>query len=819
MNFTPPPSRTRIWVSLALIVYSLPALVGLFTFDIADIPSFNSDASTSVTRNMAGIFGAVNAWSLLSLTGFAAFLIPVWGFTTAWLMLTGRKPGQWRMFGFVFWSVVLLLSAAGLLQFTGGFFAPLLEGGGRFGIPYIGGGAGWFVTDAMTHWIGAGGAVGVLIAALFVSLVMMVGPGEIGEYIFTLRARGEEAERQVEEAVEEAISTGMNPVEARRLAKEAEKLRKAEEKAAAKLAKEEEKERRRAAKEAEKAEELAKHETERILRKMDAEAVVEKSAKAVAKAAVSAEQKEPAKAEISAPTGPTFAATEVDFTLPKTQILAPVPKVATDEGAEGEIAENIGTICRTLGEFGIEVEVSDVVRGPVITCYEVKTPPGVKVDRISSYSNDLQMKLKAKSIRILSPIPGKSVMGIEIPNKVRRSVSLREVVERQEWKNAVQNQALPMLLGMDVSGAPVIADLAKMPHILVAGATGSGKSVCLNSILAGFLLSRTPDDLRLLMVDPKMVEFTPYSELPHLVVPIITAPKKVAAALQWSIVEMKRRLAIFKEVGVRNIAAFNSRDRAKQTTFFGDDDDSPIVIPDKLPHIVIVIDEMADLMMMAQKEVEPRVASLAQLSRAVGIHMILATQRPSVNVITGLIKANFPARIAFRVSQRVDSQTILDSKGAESLIGMGDMLFNNPSGMLIRAQGTWISDAEVGDLVGWYKKQSPPVYVEEIKAKLDRMVIKPEKDEYDEDGAGGASSADDDADADEETKTLGAALDIIVKTGRASTSGLQRQLGFGYTRAARIMDELEKRGCIGPPVGSGSNREILRTTLGEPEDM
>jgi len=278
---------------------------------------------------------------------------------------------------------------------------------------------------------------------------------------------------------------------------------------------------------------------------------------------------------------------------------------------------------------------------------------------------------------------------------------------------------------------------------------------------------------------------------------------------------------------VRNIASFNSRDRAKQAVFFDiTEEDAPLVIPDKLPHIVIIIDEMADLMMTAQKEVEPRVASLAQLSRAVGIHMILATQRPSVNVITGLIKANFPARVAFRVSQRVDSQTILDSKGAEALIGMGDMLFNNPSGILLRAQGTWISDAEVGDLVDWYKKQSAPVYVEEIKAKLDKMVIKPPKDEFDDDDdddddSGGSDSDDPDAayDGDSaDTKLLRQALAVIVKTDRASTSTIQRQMRLGYNRAGRIMDKLAALGCIGPPVGPGGSREILRTTLEDGND-
>jgi S-DNA-T family DNA segregation ATPase FtsK/SpoIIIE len=420
------------------------------------------------------------------------------------------------------------------------------------------------------------------------------------------------------------------------------------------------------------------------------------------------------------------------------------------------------------------------------------------------------MTLEAKSMRILSPIPGKNAIGIEVPNKLRRPVNIREVAESPEWKEKSVKMAVPMLLGEDVSGKPIIADLAKMPHMLVAGTTGSGKSVCLNSILAGFMLSRTPEDLRLIMVDPKKVEFTPYADLPHLIVPIITEAKKVAPSLQWAIGEMNRRLDMFKKAKVRNIIGFNSREKVKQTTMFGLIDDDEEDLPDKLPYIVIVIDEMADLMLTAKNDVEPRIVRLAQLSRAVGIHMILATQRPSVGVITGIIKANFPARIGFKVSQRVDSQTILDQVGAEHLIGYGDMLFCDPSmGSTYRGQGCWISDQEVEDLVNSYKKQGEPIYVDELKDKLDNMSDKSE------DGFGGGSSSDGgdgDSDEDADTELMRKALEYIVQTRRASTSSIQRTLRIGFNRAARIMDELEARGCIGPANGSGP-REILRTTL------
>ena len=458
--------------------------------------------------------------------------------------------------------------------------------------------------------------------------------------------------------------------------------------------------------------------------------------------------------------------------------------------------------------------ISDQCRGnrgcsgnSVITCYEIKLAAGVRVGTITKFSSDLQMALKARSIRILSPIPGKSVMGIEIPNANRASVSVRSVSDSAEWKTATEKFALPMLLGLDVGGKPVVADLAKMPHLLLAGTTGSGKSVCMNSIIAGLMLSRTPDDLRIILVDPKMVEFSCYADLPHLVVPVITAPQKAAGALQWAIVEMKTRLEMFKRTGVRNIASYNNRERAKQGVLFdADDDDEAITYPDKLPYIVIMVDEMSDLMMSAQSEIEPRIVSLAQLSRAVGIHMVLATQRPSANVITGLIKANFPGRIALKVSQGIDSQIIIDGRGAENLIGNGDMLFSNPNGTMTRTQGTFISDDEITDLVDWYKDQGEPTYIKEVMERLDKIVIKSPTDEF------GEGEGQDGEETDQDAELLRKALECIVTTRRASTSSIQRQLRLGYNRAARIMDELERLGCVGPANGS-SPREILRTTL------
>jgi len=384
-----------------------------------------------------------------------------------------------------------------------------------------------------------------------------------------------------------------------------------------------------------------------------------------------------------------------------------------------------------------------------------------------------------------------------VPNSSSTMVFMREVMESNVWQS--DKCALPLALGKDVGGHVLVADLADMPHMLIAGATGSGKTVCMNSILAGLLMSRTPDQMRLMLIDPKIVEFSGYEGLPHLVVPVITDPKKVSLGLRWAINEMERRYKMFAKVGVRNIKSFNSRPIVEQPNLFGEEEaeeEKTEKIPEKVPYIVIVVDELADLMLVAQAEIENSIARLAQLSRAVGIHMILATQRPSVNVITGTIKANFPARVAFQVAQKVDSRTILDAPGADKLLGKGDMLFLPPgSAKLVRSQGTFTTDDEIRAIVEFIKAQGGPRYEGAIKEKIEsKAAMLPEMEEDDD--------------------MLEAAIEVIRQTRRASTSSLQRRLRIGYTRAARLMDLLEERGVIGPPQGSDP-REILIDLDGE----
>jgi S-DNA-T family DNA segregation ATPase FtsK/SpoIIIE len=446
----------------------------------------------------------------------------------------------------------------------------------------------------------------------------------------------------------------------------------------------------------------------------------------------------------------------------------------------------------TLAEFGIEAEVTNAQVGPVVTSYELLPAPGVRVEKIQGLSNNLALSLKATSVRVQAPIPGKGVVGIEVPNGTANVVYLREILENEAWTSG--KAKLPLALGKDVSGRVIVGDLTDMPHLLIAGATGSGKTVCMNSILAGLLMAKTPEQMRLMLVDPKIVEFSGYNHLPHLVVPVVTDPKKVALGLRWAITEMESRYKLFARVGVRNIESYNRREIVRQASLFGEledaasGDDEP---PARIPYIVIVIDELADLMLVAQAEIENCVARLAQLSRAVGIHMVLATQRPSVNVITGTIKANFPARIAFQVAQKVDSRTILDTIGADTLLGKGDMLYMPPgSNKLVRAQGALTTDAEIRRIVEFIKRQSEPSYEVEIHDRLAK--------------GGPAGSMD----SGEDDELVSQSIAILRETQRASTSSLQRRLRIGYTRAARIMDILEERGIVGPPRGSDP-REIL----------
>ncbi len=497
------------------------------------------------------------------------------------------------------------------------------------------------------------------------------------------------------------------------------------------------------------------------------------------------------------------------YEFPPLSLLKEQAKPASSNSEE-EHRANAENLLRILSEFGVDVTLGEIHVGPVITRYEVVPAAGVRVEKIAGLDKNIALGMRAQSVRILAPIPGKAAVGVEVPNQHPTPVGMRELLESEDWAGA--KAEIPIALGKDVSGAPLISDLAKMPHLLIAGATGSGKSVCINSIVASILYSKSPKDLRLIMVDPKVVELKIFNSLPHMLIPVVTEPKKVPAALKWLLGEMEQRYQLFAKVNVRNIVGFNTRKKAgkpdlppppdPQATLTGVDPllDDGLEVPERLPYIVAIIDELADLMMVAPAEIETSIARLAQLARAAGIHLIIATQRPSVNVITGVIKANLPSRIAFQVASQVDSRTILDTKGADTLIGRGDMLFSPPgSSRLVRSQGAFVSDEEVMAMVEFLKKNGPPQYAQSVQAQIDRAA----REDAEEDGAG-----EGDSDLGDDEELYNQALDVLKSTKRASTSMIQRRLRIGYNRAARIMDLMEEKGIVGPENGS-SPREIL----------
>jgi DNA segregation ATPase FtsK/SpoIIIE, S-DNA-T family len=453
------------------------------------------------------------------------------------------------------------------------------------------------------------------------------------------------------------------------------------------------------------------------------------------------------------------------------------------EFTEEELREQSKLLEDQLINFKVMGKVVQICPGPVITRYEVELAPGVKVSRISTLADDLALALRAKSIRILAPIPGKSVVGIEVPNRKAQIVYIKEILKAPEF--AIEDDTLKIGLGKTIAGEPYVMDLTRAPHLLIAGQTGSGKSVCINSIMASFLCSKTPDELRMILVDPKVVELKPYDSIPHLLYPVITQPDVAVAGLKWSTYEMDRRYEVLAQCGVRNIKGFNAKVKSGQLPDTLDDEDKRI-----MPYIVIIIDELADLMMVAGKEVETNIARIAQKARAVGIHLILATQRPSTNVITGTIKANLPTRISFQVASQIDARTIMDKMGAEKLLGRGDMLFRpiefpEP----VRLHGCFLDDAQAEALA---------------LAASEQFVNYPQIQSFNMDDDPAAEGAADEP-RDEKFRE---AAELVVQVKQASVSLLQRRLGIGYARSGRLVDQLERAGVVGKERGS-KPREVL----------
>ena len=519
---------------------------------------------------------------------------------------------------------------------------------------------------------------------------------------------------------------------------------------------------------------------------------------------VAAAMEKPAASEQAAASVPAEEAETVEtyqYQYPSIELFERAPE-ETDVGAQDELKANAQKLVDTLESFGVRTRVLDISRGPSVTRYEVQPMAGVKISRITSLADDIALNLAVADVRMEAPIPGKPAVGIEVPNHKKTPVYIRSVFESQAFLR--MTSPLGIALGKDIAGVAQVADLCKMPHLLIAGSTGSGKSVCVNSIIMSLLFRSSPEDVKLLLIDPKVVELAEYNGIPHLLMPVVTEPKKAAGALGSAVQEMERRYHMFAENNVRDIKSFNKLAATDPTL-------------EKMPYIAIIIDELADLMMVVGKDVEDSICRIAQKARAAGMHLIVATQRPSVDVITGLIKANIPSRIAFAVSSQVDSRTILDGAGAEKLLGMGDMLFM-PVGAPkpTRIQGTFVRDEEISRVLNFIKQSATVQYDEAMIEAMERHAIQDGK-------KGGSGSADSDEDSGSDPM-LKQAVEVVIDAGQASTSLLQRRCKLGYARAARIMDEMEEKGIIGPYEGAKpravliSRQQWLEMQMNQPEE-
>ena len=806
----------EIW-AVVLVGLALLLFLSLISYDTSDVGDV-AVSGTHPLKNFIGPVGAWIAWGTFRTFGLAGYILMAVLATIGGMLLLGREI-PWR--SKVGAGLLLLLSSCCLLHIFG-----LERAQHAFNLPGSAGGfIGLFVGGYFQGLLGTIGTFIIFFVAYLVSLILLVNlrPSywvalSVGTARdFWLRMRGKPKTDVRDDLREQERDLRYKEFqvdrELARKEREARKLtsdREDEETAArGRERRPEPKIEDRTIPKPASAEEPAKPS---VVKKGAAADEVDKPVAATATAKPRHGWTEKPVAKPTAALASAEAVEGEQYVLPTLDLLEQPPAMAQRNVIE-DLKANAEILRATLEDFGISVELGNVTKGPTITRYEVYPAPGVKVEKISSLSNNIALAMKAVNVRILTPVPGKGTVGIEVPNTTTTTVYLRDILESQEWRTT--KARIPIALGRDVAGNPIISDLSDMPHLLVAGTTGSGKTVCVNVILASLLYRFTPVDLRLVLIDPKVVEMQHYNVLPHLIVPVVTEAKKVPLALRWVINEMEKRFQILAKAGVRNIASFNARPKqppkpkpeqkpAEPETSENSEvveqgvlkievpRDDELVIPDKLPYIVIVIDELADLMLVAPVDVESAIARLAQLARAVGIHMVLATQRPSVDVVTGVIKANFPTRIAFQVASKQDSRVILDANGADKLLGKGDMLYLPPgSSKLIRAQGVLVLDEEIKRIVDFIGSHAKPHFETEIHQKLQKNMVLP------------ADLAE-----EEDEELVEQAMEVIRQSNRASVSVLQRRLRIGYTRAARIMDLLEERGIVGPNKGA-EPRDIL----------
>jgi S-DNA-T family DNA segregation ATPase FtsK/SpoIIIE len=795
------PLKNSAWnevFALVLLFLGTLLFLALISYTPKDLPAWIPWSYLSPpnrpAQNFIGWFGAVLASICYFVLGAASYLIPaiLLGFGAVKLFhpslrVTKRLP----------WIVLFLVSGACLLQLQTSHF---LGWKNAFNIPGPGGWMGSFLGKRiLLNSMGVVGSI-LLVAAVYIAtLILMTGLRPVHVLRQTVAGARRVAvklhEWRIQQQLRRADAKEQLAISQRELAKQRRKIEKELKKKGAAV--------RQPIAPSISPEELANRPAPRVV---DATALPNEPVVAGRKPTL-AELRATSEGSKIAPglIGRTWNAKS--YALPGLELLDehdPEGRGGTDPTELQRVQQ---TLIDTLAQFGIAVAPGDITRGPTITRYEVYPAKGVRVDKIVSLERDLARATRAERINILAPIPGKDTVGIELANTRKVTVTLRELLESVDWGEAKARAKIPLALGKDVYGKAIIADLAQMPHLLVAGTTGSGKSVCINGLVASMLFRFTPEELQFIMIDPKVVELQIYANLPHLRYPVITDPKKVLLVLRGLIEEMERRYKIFAKIGARNIIGFNARPTkkkdvdvkaesvggnelhgARSATAPAKEQDQ---IPDKLPYIVVVIDELADLMQTAPADVESAIARITQMARAAGIHLIVATQTPRADVITGVIKANIPSRVAFQVASKIDSRVILDENGADRLLGQGDMLYLPPTASrLIRAQGVLVTDDEIRRIVEFVSAQSPPVFDGALHDKLEA-----------------ATALNDDV-TDEDEELVEKCLEIIRQEKRASTSLLQRRLRLGYTRAARIVDILEQRGILGPGEGA-KPREIL----------
>jgi DNA segregation ATPase FtsK/SpoIIIE, S-DNA-T family len=841
-------------IGIVLLCLAVLLLTALLSYHPKDV-SANSLPTNPAVHNWIGPFGAWLAYYCLFWVGLAAFVAPV-------LLLAIGLGCFFETFSYLrrrwAWTLVLFMCCIGLLDLYRVYLSNIET---HFRI-FAGGILGLNLNRYIFGYFGIAGATILFLMLYFISLLYLTN-FKLGEWVRSLmawratRVTGASPEEEVlerkkkelqkeakklQEQVETSSGLGadMKPVPEPNVVDLSVPQAKAGRQKKGPAAEAPAESDHPAEVEVIPAREIAAASTADVLGKKKTPAEATADAKVAADAPAS-EQKEPLSAEAPGSTAPsaapvpqgrsrylpkkpkpiTVASTPMigNYQLPSLDFLQLPDSTLKPTESKEELMANARLMQQTLAQFDIEVSLGDITKGPTITRYELHPAPGVKLEKITNLTNNIAAALKAERIHILAPVPGKSSVGVEVPNLIKTKVIMRDLLESDEWRNT--KAKIPLALGKDVYGHPIVSDLAEMPHILIAGSTGSGKSVCINAIIGSLLYRFSPDQLRFVMIDPKVVELQHYNALPHLVVPVVTDPKKVILALRWVVNEMEKRYQIFARVGVRNIASFNSRPKnkpippsepelplmaKKEKVEPGADGfavevdeqivvprEEDIIIPEKLSYIVVIIDELADLMLVAPADVEMAIARITQMARAAGIHCIVATQRPSVDVITGVIKANIPARIAFQVAARVDSRTILDAMGADKLLGKGDMLYLPPgSAKLIRAQGALITDQEILGIVDFIAKQAKPSYELEIHQQLSKAT----------------STYDEESGCDEDEEIIEQCIEVIRSEQKASVSLLQRRLRLGYGRAARIMDELENRGIVGPSKGA-EPRDIL----------